>query len=62
MREFLAQLAFYGNQRQVITEPAAGCHSDIDARKCVFMRRIADKLRSAVAHVTGSVKAVNRKP
>jgi len=40
----------------------SGCHSDIDARNCVFMRCIAEKLRSAVADATGSVKAVNRKP
>ena len=53
MLEFLAQLAFYCNQSRL---------SDIDARKCVFMRRIAEKLRSAVADATGSVKAVNRKP
>jgi len=34
--------------------------SDIDARKCVFMRRIAEKLHSAVADSTGSVKATHK--
>ena len=31
--------------------------SDIDARRCVFMRRIAENDRSAVADATGSVSA-----
>ena len=31
--------------------------SDIDARRCDFMRRITEKLRSAVADAIGSVSA-----
>ena len=34
--------------------------SDIDARKCVFKRRIAEKLRSAVADATDCIKATRK--